>query len=865
MRYFRSFVFLTFLLGLIINSCSSHDTLKETIIINQNWTFKNISDSIWMPADVPGTVHTDLINNNIIEDPYYRLNERNVQWVDKTDWEYRSSFFVGNNLLSKDVIELRLNGIDTHSDIYINGNKVIETNNMFTKWIVDCKKYLKYGKNSIKVILRSAINIGLDKRAKLGFTLPGAENDQSEIGGLGDTKVCVFSRKPGYHFGWDWGPRLVTSGIWQNIELVAWNLANIDNIYIKQNKIDTEIADLEFTVEIESVNKKNITLITLIDDSIINSRKINLIPGFNNISYPITISSPELWWPNGLGDQRLYNVEIQLRDNENLISKKNQSLGLRTIEVVQDKDSIGASFYFKVNGFPVFMKGANYIPQDIFLNRPSNEDYNYLINSAKDANFNMLRVWGGGIYEKDIFYDLCDKAGILVWQDFMFACAMYPGNEEFLENVKREAIQNVKRLRSHPSIAIWCGDNEILSAWNRWGWKEDVYENQGADIVDSVWYAYEDIFHKILPKVVEEYDSTRLYWSSSPSSGFGELENGKSGDNHYWGVWWGKEPFDKYEEFIPRFMSEFGFQSFPTFKSVKKYTTEEDWNIYSPVMKSHQRSSIGNATIEEYMKRDYHIPENFEEFLYVGQLLQAKGIKMGIEAQRRAMPYCMGSLYWQLNDCWPVASWSSIDYYGNWKALHYEVRNAFKEVIISTEIRDDNLNLYIVSDKLLDTEATLELTLMDFNGKIIKSINEDIIINANSSKVYNKVDISSLTNNLNKSQLLLLSKIKSKDSVIIDLDITYFVSPKNLLLTSPKIDYEILDWDKKSFVIEVSTDVLAKNVFLQYEAEGQFSDNYFDIPPNESVRIIFSSDMGLDTKNIEGGISIISLTDTYDN
>ncbi|MCP4910704.1 MAG: glycoside hydrolase family 2 protein [Bacteroidetes bacterium] len=865
MRYFRSFVFLTFLLGLIINSCSSHDTLKETIIINQNWTFKNISDSIWMPADVPGTVHTDLINNNIIEDPYYRLNERNVQWVDKTDWEYRSSFFVGNNLLSKDVIELRLNGIDTHSDIYINGNKVIETNNMFTKWIVDCKKYLKYGKNSIKVILRSAINIGLDKRAKLGFTLPGAENDQSEIGGLGDTKVCVFSRKPGYHFGWDWGPRLVTSGIWQNIELVAWNLANIDNIYIKQNKIDTEIADLEFTVEIESVNKKNITLITLIDDSIINSRKINLIPGFNNISYPITISSPELWWPNGLGDQRLYNVEIQLRDNENLISKKNQSLGLRTIEVVQDKDSIGASFYFKVNGFPVFMKGANYIPQDIFLNRPSNEDYNYLINSAKDANFNMLRVWGGGIYEKDIFYDLCDKAGILVWQDFMFACAMYPGNEEFLENVKREAIQNVKRLRSHPSIAIWCGDNEILSAWNRWGWKEDVYENQGADIVDSVWYAYEDIFHKILPKVVEEYDSTRLYWSSSPSSGFGELENGKSGDNHYWGVWWGKEPFDKYEEFIPRFMSEFGFQSFPTFKSVKKYTTEEDWNIYSPVMKSHQRSSIGNATIEEYMKRDYHIPENFEEFLYVGQLLQAKGIKMGIEAQRRAMPYCMGSLYWQLNDCWPVASWSSIDYYGNWKALHYEVRNAFKEVIISTEIRDDNLNLYIVSDKLLDTEATLELTLMDFNGRIIKSINEDIIINANSSKVYNKVDISSLTNNLNKSQLLLLSKIKSKDSVIIDLDITYFVSPKNLLLTSPKIDYEILDWDKKSFVIEVSTDVLAKNVFLQYEAEGQFSDNYFDIPPNESVRIIFSSDMGLDTKNIEGGISIISLTDTYDN
>ena len=865
MRPYRILISLSVLYGIILSSCSSHDPIDRTIVLDHNWFFKSVSDTTWMPASVPGTVHTDLISNNIIDDPYYRLNEKKAQWIDKTDWQYRSSFFVGNKLLSKDVIELRLNGIDTYSDIYINGNKVIETNNMFTKWIVDCKKYLKYGENSIKIILKSAINIGLDKRDKLGFTLPGAENDQSEIGGLGDIKVSVFSRKPGYHFGWDWGPRLVTSGIWQNIELVAWNLANIDNIHIKQNKIDTERADLEFNVEIESVNKENITLITLIDDSIINSRKINLIPGFNNISYPITISSPELWWPNGLGDQRLYNVEIQLRDNENLIAKMNQSLGLRTIEVVQDKDSIGASFYFKVNGFPVFMKGANYIPQDIFLNRPSNEDYNYLINSAKDANFNMLRVWGGGIYEKDIFYDLCDKAGILVWQDFMFACAMYPGNEEFLENVKREAIQNVKRLRSHPSIAIWCGDNEILSAWNRWGWKEDVYENQGADIVDSVWHAYENIFHKILPKVIEDYDSTRLYWSSSPSSGFGELENGKSGDNHYWGVWWGKEPFDKYEEFIPRFMSEFGFQSFPTFKSVKKYTTEEDWNIYSPVMKSHQRSSIGNATIEEYMKRDYHIPENFEKFLYVGQLLQAKGIKMGIEAQRRAMPYCMGSLYWQLNDCWPVASWSSIDYYGNWKALHYEVRNAFKEVIISTEITDEDLNIYIVSDKLADIEASLELTLMDFNGKIIKSINEDVIINANGSKIYYKVDLSSLTNKLNKSQLILLSNIKNKDRVIIDEDITYFVSPINLLLPTPKIDYEILDWDKKSFVLEISADVLAKNVFLQCESEGQFSDNYFDIPPNKSVRVKFNSDTELERSNIKSSIDIISLKDTYDN
>ena len=303
------------------------------------------------------------------------------------------------------------------------------------------------------------------------------------------------------------------------------------------------------------------------------------------------------------------------------------------------------------------MKGVNYIPQDVFLPRVKNADYENLISATVDANMNMIRVWGGGVYEKDLFYELCDKYGLLVWQDFMFACAMYPGNDSFLKSVEQEAIYNVKRIRTHPSLALWCGNNEVLSAWENWGWKEDIIENQSQEIADTIFNSYDQIFHKILPKVIDEYDISTDYWSSSPSSSTGVKESLTSGDAHYWGVWWCKEPFSTYEEKIPRFMSEFGFQSFPEFSSVKKYTNPSDYDIYSDVMKSHQRSSIGNKTIEEYMQRDYNVPKSFDHFLYVSQLLQAEGISMGMEAQRRNRDICMGSLYWQLNDCWPVASW----------------------------------------------------------------------------------------------------------------------------------------------------------------------------------------------------------------
>jgi len=499
----------------------------------------------------------------------------------------------------------------------------------------------------------------------------------------------------------------------------------------------------------------------------------------------------------------------------------------------------------------------------MFLNRVSDEDYERLIKSAVDANMNMLRIWGGGIYEKEIFYDLCDEHGILVWQDFMFACAMYPGNQEFIDNVRKEAVQNVKRLRNHPSIALWCGDNENLSAWNRWGWKENVLENQGQNIVDTVWKAYDDIIHNLLPDVVNEFDPQRYYWPSSPSSGFGELENGKSGDMHYWGVWWAKEPFEKYEEVIPRFMSEYGFQSFPDINTVRKYTVEADHDIYSEVMKSHQRSSIGNVTIEEYLKRDYKDPKNFEMFLYVGQVLQSKGIIMGVEAHRRNMPFCMGTLYWQLNDVWPVASWSGIDYYGRWKALHYDVRDAMKPVIISVEKNDDKLNIYSISDKLEDVEVELTTTLMSFTGGILHEIVTDEIIKANSSNIIETIERFDLLDELLEKEVFLYAKIKDTDGNLIDDLFYYYVSPKDLDLTVPKLGADVEFVSTGKFNIHLRTDRLAKDVYINIPFDGHLGDNYFDMLPRSNRIITYETDIDVTAEIILEQLKVYSLVDSY--
>ena len=817
-------------------ACKSEDTELMLIQeINKGWQFTENGKEDWLPAQVPGCVHTDLLANNKIEDPFFRLNELSLQWIDKLDWAYKTSIKVEKSLLNHDRVALDFKGLDTYADLFVNGEKVTATDNMFREYLVDVKPFLKEGENELKIVLRSPIKEGLKKYDANEFVIPVSGNDLAEIGQVEEGKmVSVYSRKAGYHFGWDWGPRLVTSGIWRPVYLKAWNDAHINNLQIVQHEVEKETAKFTAIVEIEAEKDALAGVQVENNGQVLAMATVNVKKGTGSYSLDFEIANPKLWWTNGLGKQPLYEIKAKLSIGGRT-TEISDRIGIRTLKLVRGKDEKGTSFYFELNGVPVFMKGANYIPNDAFPSRVTDQMYKNVVNTAKTSNMNMLRVWGGGIYESDLFYDLCDESGILVWQDFMFACAMFPGDEAFLNNVKEEAAYNVKRLRNHPSIAMWCGNNEILSAWFGWGWK-DKEDAKSKENSAKIWKAYEDIFHKILPEAVQNYDPDRSYWSSSPSSGTGIPADLANGDEHYWGVWWGKEPFKNYATHIARFMSEYGFQSFPEMKSVKQYALPEDYDIVSEVMNSHQRSSIGNKTIEYYMLKDYKKPKDFESFLYVNHVLQAEGIKFAVEGHRRAMPYCMGSLYWQINDCWPVASWSSTDYYQRWKALQYFVKKGFEPVLVSPYVEGDLLKVGIVNDQLRKINGQLKLRMLDFNGKVVWEKSVPVNITENSSASFFDVNRKDFLSDKNSKNQLLLTELVENSKVIAK-NVYYFRPVKELNLPKPTVQHKMQKVED-GYQITLQSDKLAKNLFMTLgDEEGFFSDNYFDLLPGEKVQV----------------------------
>ncbi len=849
---------------LILSACTQ--TPKEPNLMIQReikigWTFNQVGEDDWLPAEVPGTVHTDLIANEKIEDPFYRLNEHDLQWIDKVDWEYKTTFTVDANILKRDRVELDFKGLDTYADVILNGQKLASTDNMFREWTIDVKEALIEGENDLHVVLRSPINEGIKKYDAQGYIIPTSENDLSYIGKVeGRKRVSIYTRKAGYHFGWDWGPRLVTSGVWRPVYLNAWDEAKIENLQIVQNEVADDKATFTAVFEVDAATKGKANISIKNDGTQLAAATIDLVEGIEKYAIDFEITNPKLWWTIGLGNPHLYNISGELNVDGRTI-KEETRIGIRTLELVREKDDDGTSFYFKLNGHPVFMKGANYIPNDIFLPRVTDENYKTVVETALNSNCNMLRIWGGGVYEEDIFYDLCDESGIMVWQDFMFACAMFPGDEAFLENVRQEAIDNVKRLRNHPSIAMWCGNNEILAAWNDWGWAKKERE-KNKENADKIWQAYVDIFHKTLPGVVDEFDPQRSYWASSPSSGMGVPADLANGDEHYWGVWWGKEPFETYATHLPRFMSEYGFQSFPEIASVRKYATPDDYDIFSEVMKSHQRSSIGNGTIEFYMLKEYKKPKDFESFLYVNHVLQAEGIKFGLEGHRRAMPFCMGSLYWQINDCWPVASWSSTDYYQKWKALQYYVKKGFEQVLVSPYEETVKLKVGIVNDRLEPINAELRLSLVDFDGHVIWEEAHLVDVPANSSDVYydvNKWEFRykyrrQISNAVFTSELIENGKVLSKNSY-------YFLPFKNLNIPTPEVTHSVTK-TTDGFAITLTTDKLAKNVYLQIgDEDGFFSDNYFDMLANEKLTIKLKTNIS--EEKLNEVLTIRTLVDAF--
>jgi len=863
------------LFSIIFHSCSYDSSRRvNDMVISDGWEFRAADSSDWMSALVPGCVHTDLLRNDVIADPFYRLNEHDVQWVDKNDWVYRTTFSVSASMLKNENMELHFPGLDTYADVRLNDTLILQADNMFRHWSADCKSYLKKGKNTLEIYFHSPIKKGIEKHDALSYSIPTSGNDLAEIGQVeGNKKVSIFTRKPGYHFGWDWGPRLVTSGIWKPVVLKTWNDAVIRDMQVVQHALTEESAEMEVVAELEYTGFESGLLILNVNRKRVAERQLDARNISHLVKIPFTIESPEIWWPNGAGEQPLYEIELLLIKKGIVQHRKTVRTGLRTIELERTPDEIGASFKFIVNGRPMFMKGANYIPQDVFLDRVSPAEYEQVIQSAVDANMNMLRVWGGGIYEKDIFYDLCDEKGLLVWQDFMFACNMYPVDEAFMKNVRLEAIDNIKRLRNHPCIALWCGNNENLSAWFRWGWKDRVTREQGKSIADLLWKGYEDVFHTILPEMVEQYDSDRYYWSSSPSKEMGVPEELTHGDVHYWGVWWGKEPFETFREHTGRFMSEYGFQSFPEMRTIEEYASPEDYDIDSEVMKSHQRSSIGNQTITLYMDRDFRKPKDFKSFIYVGQVLQGEGIKKAIQLHRSRMPVCMGSLYWQINDCWPVASWSGIDYYGRWKAMHYKVRDAFKNVILAPDLIGNSVEIRTISDLPEELDGQLVMQLLTMTGEVVWEQSSDIVIPAGRSEMAYKTDLATLLSAYRgpgeaESQLVLDIMLTTQEQPAsgltlgnpLDQQQLYFSKPKDLALGEPAISLK-QDENGERIRITLQSDILAKNVYLTCSnCEGFFSNNYFDMLPGREYIVEFES---LEEPAVVPQFEIVSLKDSF--
>ncbi len=793
--------------------CQPKHDVPISMNLHSNWQFKAINDSVWQPAAVPGNVHSDLLNTTLIEHPFISNNEDRLQWISETDWEYKTTFSVDKKTLQKKHIVLNFEGLDTYASVFLNDSLILKTANAFRKFSVDVKSVLK-PQNNLRIVFEHTTISEEKEKAKLGYQLPEGNR--------------IFTRKAQFQYGWDWGPKFNTSGIWRPITLVTWNDFKIDNLKIKQLTLNDSIADLSLIIQKLSTIEldKNLSYDIFVNDKL-HKVSNEVFKGYTWATN-FQIKTPKRWWPHNLGEPYLYDIKVIVRDGRKILDSISVKKGFRTIELVTEKDNKGESFYFKVNGIPVYMKGANYIPQNNMQNQVTNAHYENLLNDVVVANMNMLRVWGGGIYENDIFYDLCDEKGILIWQDFMFACAMYPGDKDFLENVKQEAIQNVKRLQNHASIALWCGNNENSEGWHRWGWQTDRSDEEK----DEIWSNYLKVFDSILPNTVIEFTETP-YWESSPRYGRGNPKYKTEGDAHDWWIWHDAYPFEHLEENVPRFMSEFGFQSFPSYEAIRYINQSDSIDIASEGFKNHQKHIRGFQLIDDYMQRDFPIPTNAEDYVYVSQLLQAYGISKGIEAHRRDKPYNMGTLYWQLNDCWPAVSWSSVDYFGNWKALHYQAKKSFENLIVSFEVNTNILKTYTINDNLKNVSGTQKISVLDFDGNELMFLTNVITAKTNTSELQHTFDLTNIKTNL--SEVVIVSEFNTVKSIY------YLVKPKDLKLKKAPIEQTITKISN-GFQITLKSVTLQKNVFLHTKQKGHFTDNYFDLLPNESVTIEFETE-----------------------
>ncbi len=810
------------------------------------WKFRQVGTEDWLPASVPGGVHTDLLVAGCIPDPFVGDNEKSVQWVAEADWEYRHRFTASPELFHQAHVWLVCDGLDTLATVSLNGSELGRAENMFRQYRWDVKRLLNAGENELRIVFDSPVRFAARHQA----TRPMPGVSQAIPGG-------PYLRKAPCQFGWDWGPQLPPIGIWKDIRLEGWEGARLADAGFSQQHAGSQVT-VEARVAVQSRDGApcSVILRLVAPDGQVFETGTAVVPDEES-RLRVVIPEARIWWPNGYGAQPLYKAFVELRQADVLLEQRQYQLGLRTIELRQQPDEWGRSFTFVVNGVPIFAKGSNWIPADSFPTRISDAYLEGLIRSAVETHQNMLRVWGGGFYEEERFYDLCDRYGILVWQDFIFSCSVYPLNDaEFLENVRIEVVENIRRLRHRASLALWCGNNEMEEGWVDWGWKGPEYQDLKA--------AYDAFFHQTLPAWCAAEDPDHAYWPSSPSSDtpFVSPNGQQQGDAHYWEVWHRRMPFTAYRSQYPRFMSEFGFQALPPLDTIRTYAQQADWNMTSYIMERHQKHDSGNALIVAQMLDTFRLPKDFEALVYLSMVLQAEGIRYGVEHWRRHPRRVSGTLYWQLNDCWPVASWSSIDYFGRWKALHYAARRFYAPLLLSIEDEPSAQSVFVTNDTFEIWEGSVRWWLETLDGKALEAGDAPVKAAPLDVTPVCRLDFSGSLNDALRRDTVFVAELWQGEQII-SRQTAFFAPTKHLAMVEPEISAE-LRLEGGQMQIELLSHSLARQVECALEgSDVVFSDNYFDLPAGRIASISAPLPAGWTLFQAQAALKVRSVYDSY--
>lgn len=815
---------------LVFLVCAIDASANFNLDLHSGWKFRQSESKLHMdrPATVPGTVHTDLLANGVISDPFLNNNESRLQWIGESQWTYTTTFECTRSMLKEEHIELQFEGLDTYAFVYLNDSLLFVAENMFLSYTKDVKKYLRK-KNNLRIVFHPASElIEKNKRLSLIRNYPGGDR--------------VFIRKAQYQFGWDWGPKFITAGIWKPVHLVGWSGMRITDPYYKLEFLDKDTAFMmvDFMFEADKAGKYDFILSDG-DRPIYGDQYSYSSTHAEHLEIRFKIPHPELWWCNGLGEQPLYSFTLKVKKKKKQFSVTTVT-GIRKIELSTDRIDSDGGFYFLLNDVRVYAMGANWIPSDNFIPRAAQDRINTQLRDMKSLNMNMVRVWGGGVYESDAFYAQCDSLGLMVWQDLMFACSMYPYAVLDRDNLlMKEVIDNQRRIGNHPSISLWCGDNENKEGWFNWGWQKQFnYSHADSLMIINEYKTYHEKFLGCL-KLTDKFFP---YVMSSPQNGWGNKVAYERGDVHYWGVWWGMEPFSAYRTHTGRFVSEFGFQSAPSLHTFRAFGATSFANGYQDsIILAHQKHPTGYQTIDTYMERDYGItPKTFEEYVYLSQVLQYDALTAAIESQRKSAPVCMGSLFWQYNDCWPVTSWSVQDYYGRKKLAWYGLKRLYGSVLITVQERADELDIWIVNQSGKDIDGAVFADWQTYDGKSKWAESLSTLLPAHSSQIHMRIPKKELFDSLSAENgvLILTYQHNQADGPKYNDRTTYVFGREidhNYPVAQPKFSF-VRYITAGPMMISITSPVYLRRVMITSEdPDAEFSDNGFDILPGETYTV----------------------------